>query len=190
MNELLGWLTVLAADDDGSARSRRARDEACAAIYRVLDGWVSQVPGGATGAAVTVLVVFALSAFVLDAFEIVFVVVPIVMPSILTRAPDVVWISVLALLALQASFLVPPTGYAVMMARSALAQKAPIGQLARALAPYLAAQLVVLVLVVLLPGLAHLAQPKGADAPLEKVDDETARKRFNDMLKLPPPPEE
>ncbi len=40
MNELLGWLTVLAADDDGSVRSRRARDEACTAIYRVLDGWV------------------------------------------------------------------------------------------------------------------------------------------------------
>jgi tripartite ATP-independent transporter DctM subunit len=158
---------------------------------RLLDSWVSLVPGGATGAAITVLVVFGLSAFVLDAFEIVFVIVPIVMPSILTRAPDAVWISVLALLALQASFLVPPTGYAVMMARSALAQKAPIRQLARALAPYLAAQLVVLVLVVLLPGIAHLAQPKGADAPLvEKLDDETARKRFNDMLKLPPPLEE
>ena len=63
--------------------------------------------------------------------------------------------------------------------------------LARALAPYLAAQLVVLALVVLLPGLAHLAQPKASNAPpVEKVDDETARKRFNDMLKLPPPPEE
>jgi hypothetical protein len=49
----------------------------------------------------------------------------------------------------------------------------------------------VLALVVIAPGLAHLAQPKGADAPpTEKVDDETARKRFNDMLKLPPPPEE
>src|SRR6266481_1730177 len=116
---------------------------------RLLDAWVALVPGGATGAAITVLVVFALSAFVLDAFEIVFVIVPIVMPSILTRAPDAVWISVLALLALQASFLVPPSGYAVMMARSALADRAPIRQLTRALAPYLAAQLVVLALVVL-----------------------------------------
>jgi tripartite ATP-independent transporter DctM subunit len=158
---------------------------------RLLDAWVSLVPGGATGAALTVLVVFALSAFVLDAFEIVFVIVPIVMPSILTRAPDAVWISVLALLALQASFLVPPSGYAVMMARSALADRAPIRQLAWALAPYLAAQLVVLALVVLLPQLAHLAQPKGVSAPpVEKIDDETARRRFNDMLKLPPPPEE
>ena len=96
-----------------------------------------------------------------------------------------------ALLALQASFLVPPSGYAVMMARSALADKAPIRQVARALAPYLAAQLAVLAMVVLLPSLAHLAQPKSAEAPLiEKLDDETARKRFNDMLTLPPPPEE
>ena len=85
----------------------------------------------------------------------------------------------------------PPNGYAVMMARGALAEKAPIRQVTRALAPYLAAQLLVLALVVLLPSLAHLAQPKGADAPLTpKLDDETARKRFNDMLKLPPPPEE
>jgi len=128
---------------------------------------------------------------VLDAFEIVFVIVPIVMPSVLTRAPDAVWISVLALLALQASFLVPPAGYAEMMARSSMGQRTQIRPLVKALAPYLSAQLVVLALVVLLPQLAHLAQPKGASAPpVEKIDDETARQRFNDMLKLPPPPEE
>ena len=158
---------------------------------RLLDAWVSQVPGGATGAALTVLVVFALSAFVLDAFEIVFVIVPIVMPPVLTRAPDAVWISVLALLALQASFLVPPTGYAVMMARGALADRTPMRQLARALAPYLGAQLVVLALVVTMPRLVHLAEPPAAAGPAAKpVDDDAARQRFNDMLKLPPPPEE
>jgi len=155
---------------------------------RLLDTLVTQVPGGATGAAITVLVVFALSAFVLDAFEIVFVIVPIVMPPVLTRAPDAVWISVLALLALQASFLVPPTGYAVMMARSAMGQNVPIGPLARALAPYLAVQLVVLALVVALPSIAHLTEPRKAAVPAAgSVSDEDARKRFNDMLKLPPP---
>ena len=155
----------------------------------MLDAWVKLVPGGATGAAIAVLVVFALAAFVLDAFEIVFVIVPIVMPPILTQAPDAIWISVLALLALQASFLVPPSGYAVMMARSAMARKTAIRPLVRALAPYLAAQLVVLALVVALPGLSHLAQPKGFDAPpvTNKIDDDEARKKFNDMLKLPPP---
>jgi TRAP-type mannitol/chloroaromatic compound transport system permease large subunit len=158
---------------------------------RLLDAWVKLVPGGATGAAITVLVVFGLSAFVLDAFEIVFVIVPIVMPPVLTRAPDVIWISVLALLALQASFLVPPTGYAVMMARSQMRQKTAVRPLIKALAPYIGAQLVVLALVVALPKLAHLAQPKGAEAaPINtKMNDDDARKKFNDMLKLPPPPE-
>ena len=154
----------------------------------LLDAWVKLVPGGATGAAITVLVVFALSAFVLDAFEIVFVIVPIVMPPVLTRAPDAVWISVLALLALQASFLVPPSGYAVMMARSQMRQKTAIRPLARALAPYIGAQLAVLALVVLVPRLAHLAEPAHKPSPpATKVDDDAARKRFNDMLKLPPP---
>jgi tripartite ATP-independent transporter DctM subunit len=158
---------------------------------RLLDSWVTLVPGGATGAAVTVLVVFTLSALVLDAFEIVFVIVPIVMPAVLTRAPDAVWISVLALLALQASFLVPPAGYAVMMARGAMAQRTTMPALVCALAPYLGAQVVVLVLVVLIPAIAHLAEPKAPlGPPVEKLDDDAARKRFNDMLKLPPPPEE
>ena len=62
--------------------------------------------------------------------------------------------------------------------------------LARALAPYLGAQLVVLALVVLLPGLAHIAQPKGFDAPsLPTKHDDEARKKFNAMLKIPPPEE-
>jgi tripartite ATP-independent transporter DctM subunit len=158
---------------------------------RLLDGWMTLVPGGATGAAIAVLVVFALSAFVLDAFEIVFVIVPIVMPSVLTHAPDAVWISVLALLALQASFLVPPTGYAVMMARSAVPTKTRLRPLAAALAPYLAAQLAVLAAVVMLPSLAHLAEPNTPAGPATpKLNDDAARQRFNDMLKLPLPPQE
>jgi TRAP-type mannitol/chloroaromatic compound transport system permease large subunit len=157
---------------------------------RLLDGWMGLVPGGATGAAIAVLVVFALSALVLDAFEIVFVIVPIVMPAVLTRAPDAVWISVLALLALQASFLVPPTGYAVMMARSAMATKTTLRPLASALAPYLGVQLVVLALVVAVPQLAHLAEPARPAEPVQQLDDDAARKRFNDMLKLPLPAQE
>jgi tripartite ATP-independent transporter DctM subunit len=157
---------------------------------RLLDHWITLVPGGATGAAIAVLVVFALSAFVLDAFEIVFVIVPIVMPPVLTRAPDAVWISVLALLALQASFLVPPTGYAVMMARSAIATKTALRPLVSALAPYLGVQLIVLALVVAVPPLAHLAEPARPAAPVQQLDDDAARKRFNDMLKLPLPAQE
>ena len=68
-------------------------------------------------------------------------------------------------------------------------QKTAIKPLAKALAPYMAAQLIVLALVVLIPKLAHLAQPKGSEAsPINtKINDEDARKKFNDMLKIPAP---
>jgi TRAP-type mannitol/chloroaromatic compound transport system permease large subunit len=73
---------------------------------------------------------------------------------------------VLVLLALQASFLAPPLGYAVMMA-SARSHPAPgLRALARSLAPYLAAQWLVLALVLAWPRLTHpFAAPQAPPAP-------------------------
>src|SRR3984893_7118087 len=49
-------------------------------------------------AVVVVLCVIGISAFVLDAFEIIFVIVPIVIPPLLIRIADARWVSVLVLL--------------------------------------------------------------------------------------------
>ena len=153
----------------------------------LLDQWVRMVPGGATGAAVTVLVVFALSAFVLDAFEIVFVIVPIIMPPVLAQAGDAVWISVLALLALQLSFILPPSGYAVMLSRGQMRNKVSMSALARALAPFIAVLCTVLVAVVAFPRLVTLAQPARAqESPIQpNLSDEEIRKKFDEMLNPP-----
>ena len=53
-----------------------------------------------------VLGAIGLSAFVLDAFEIIFVIVPIVIPPLLIRAPDAVWVAVLVLLGIAVIVLV------------------------------------------------------------------------------------
>ena len=66
-----------------------------------------------------------LCAFVLDAFEIIFVIVPIVIPPLLVRVADARWVAVLVLLTLQSSFLLPPFGYALMMVRGAARNPAP-----------------------------------------------------------------
>ena len=80
-------------------------------------------------------------AFVLDAFEIIFVAVPILIPPLLIRVPDAVWVSTLVLLTLQASFLLPPVGYALMMTRGVLGSEcSPRARSPRALLPYLAVQ--------------------------------------------------
>jgi tripartite ATP-independent transporter DctM subunit len=119
---------------------------------------IQAIPGGAVGAGVATLVLLGLCALVLDAFEIILVIVPLVMPPLLIRVPDAVWLSALTLLALQASFLLPPFGYAVMTVRSLSTMRVRDGAVTRALAPFLVAQLLVLALTVAFPGLTHVLQ--------------------------------
>jgi TRAP-type mannitol/chloroaromatic compound transport system permease large subunit len=126
---------------------------------RLLAALVAAIPGGGSGAVAAVLVVLGLCAFVLDAFEIILVIIPLLMPALLTREHDAVWVSALTLLALQASFLVPPFGYAVMMARSATGDAGRLNRLSAALLPFLCLQLLVLALTLAYPPLTHLAEP-------------------------------
>jgi tripartite ATP-independent transporter DctM subunit len=150
---------------------------------------VSSIPGGEIVAVVVVLAAIAISAFVLDAFEIIFVIVPIVIPPLLIRIADARWVSVLVLLTLQSSFLLPPFGYALMMVRGVLKEPVAFRSFVRALAPFLAAQWLLLLLVLLFPQLTHLGQSSDdrSRIPSAPMSDEEYNKRLNDMIRLPEP---
>jgi TRAP-type mannitol/chloroaromatic compound transport system permease large subunit len=149
--------------------------------------WVIGLPGNEVTVVVIVLGIIGLSAFVLDAFEIIFVVLPIVVPPLLIRVADARWVAVLVLLTLQSSFLLPPFGYALMMVRGTLKETVPLGALVRALAPFLLAQWAVLALVLAVPQLVHLGE-KPEDrtrAPPTTLSPQDVDKRFREMI--PPP---
>jgi TRAP-type mannitol/chloroaromatic compound transport system permease large subunit len=150
---------------------------------------VSSIPGGDITAVAVVLSVIAISAFVLDAFEIIFVIVPIVIPPLLIRVADACWVSVLVLLTLQSSFLLPPFGYALMMVRGVLKEPVAFRPFVRALAPFLAAQWLLLILVLLFPQLTHIRQSSDNSSRIPSVpmSDQEYNKRLNEMLKLPEP---
>src|SRR4051794_15269499 len=148
---------------------------------------VSSIPGGEIVAVAVVLCVIGLSAFVLDAFEIIFVIVPIVIPPLLIRVADARWVSVLVLLTLQASFLLPPFGYALMMVRGVLKEPVAFRSFVRALAPFLAAQWLLLLLVLLFPQLTHIGQSQADSSglPPAPLSEEELNKRLNEMIRLP-----
>ena len=150
---------------------------------------VSAIPGGDIWAVAVVLCVIGISAFVLDAFEIIFVIVPIVIPPLLIRIADARWVSVLVLLTLQSSFLLPPFGYALMMVRGVLKEPVAFRSFLRALAPFLAAQWLLLLLVLFFPQLTHFGHSAadGSRLPSTPLSDEEFNKRLNDMIKLPEP---
>jgi TRAP-type mannitol/chloroaromatic compound transport system permease large subunit len=100
----------------------------------------------------------------------IFVVIPMVAPPLIVMLGDAQQAAVLLLLVLQLSFLVPPMGYAVMMARAQLGQTLSAGRMMRALAPYIGAQLLLVVLVFFAPWVVHRL-----DAPVEAVQHDSVK---------------
>jgi hypothetical protein len=93
---------------------------------------------------------------------------------------------------LQASFLTPPFGYAVLMVRNSLRRGLSLSGLARALLPYLAAQLFVLALVLAWPSLIWHRNPTSLSGdlnapgnPASTLSDEEMRRMIDRAL--PPP---
>ncbi|MGN6750000.1 MAG: TRAP transporter large permease subunit [Xanthobacteraceae bacterium] len=157
---------------------------------QLVANWIAAIPGGTLSATLIVLAGIALSALVLDAFEIIFVVVPIVIPPLLVRVADARWVAVLVLLALQASFINPLIGYAVMMTRAVLRQAIPFPALLRSLLPYLFAQAALLLAVLLLPQLTHVGEGASADSRKPPaISNQELQKRFEQMIPpVEPPP--
>ena len=119
-------------------------------VHDVLTG----LPGGALGAMVLVMAVMFLLGFFLDFIEIVFVVVPIVAPVLLTMGLDPVWLGVMIAINLQTSFLTPPFGFALFYLRGVAPDSIATMDIYRGAMPFVGIQLVGLGLVALLPGLA------------------------------------
>jgi tripartite ATP-independent transporter DctM subunit len=156
---------------------------------RLVNNLVAAIPGGDIPAVAVILAVIGLCAFVLDAFEIIFVIIPIVIPPLLIRVADARWVAVLVLLTLQSSFLLPPFGYALMMVRGAAKNPAPFRPFVRALMPFLMAQWLLLILVLCVPKLVHFGENAAENTrlPAAPISNEDINKRMRDML--PPPPD-
>ena len=168
-------------------------------VFRLFgtDIWLSQLvlnshlPPLATAGLVLLLV--ALCAWVLDAFEMIFVIIPIVAPLLILQLGDAQQAAVLLLLVLQLSFLVPPLGYALLMTRSRSGLPAvPTAALLAALLPFLGVIVLVAVTVFAWPGSVHwMDAPEPARGPgsAEKPpSDEEIVRQMKEMAAPPPEP--
>lgn len=149
-----------------------------ALVFRGVDGdlWVEQLltalPGGVYGFLIMVmLLVFALG-FVLDFFEIAFILVPLLAPVAEKLGIDLVWFGVLLSLTMQTSFLTPPLGFSLFYLRSVAPATVTTNDIYRGVIPFVALQLVMVGWVMLMP---QLAVPTAADAPQAQDTEEVLR---------------
>ena len=112
------------------------------------------LPGGPFGALMAVMAVVFLLGFILEAVEIIYIVVPLLGPAILGTDISPVWFGVLLAMNLQTSFLTPPFGFALFYFRSVAPRSISTGAIYRGVIPFVLLQLVALALLVAVPGLA------------------------------------
>jgi len=102
------------------------------------------MPGGAAGALLIVMIVIFLLGFILDFIEITFVVVPIVGPVLLAMGIDPVWLGIMIAVNLQTSFLTPPFGFALFYQRGVAPTTVATGSIYRGVVPFVLLQLLLL----------------------------------------------
>jgi tripartite ATP-independent transporter DctM subunit len=116
---------------------------------------LTNLPGGVAGATLAVMAALFLLGFVMDAFEIIFVVVPIVAP-VLLKMPgvDPVWLGIMMAVNLQTSYMHPPLGPTLFYLRGVAPPEVTTRHIYLGIIPYVLIQLAMLVALWFLPALA------------------------------------
>lgn len=126
-------------------------------VFRMMGGdslvheFLSDLPGGTLTAVAMVMAIMFLLGFILDTFEIIFIVIPITAPVLLALDVDPVWLGVLVGVNLQTSFLTPPFGFALFYLRGVAPAELPTGAIYKGIMPFVALQVVAIAILFVFP---------------------------------------
>ncbi|MEO9299948.1 TRAP transporter large permease [Devosia alba] len=128
-------------------------------VFRMMGGdnlvhaFLSNMPGGAIGATIVVMFIMFLLGFILDTFEIIFIVIPITAPVLLTLGVDPIWLGVMVGVNLQTSFLTPPFGFALFYLRGVAPSGVSTAMIYRGVIPFVILQIIALIILFAFPQL-------------------------------------
>jgi len=118
-----------------------------------IEGLLTSLPGSRTGFLVVVCAIVFSLGFFIDFFEIVFIVLPLILPAARALEIDLVWFGVLLGMILQTSFLTPPFGFALFYLRGVAPKELTTLEIYRGALPFIAVQIAASMLVWAFPGL-------------------------------------
>ena len=128
-------------------------------VFRQMGGdnlvheFLSGLPGGAMGAMVVVMLIMFVLGFILDTFEIIFIVIPITAPVLLMLGLDPIWLGVMVGVNLQTSFLTPPFGFSLFYLRSVAPNIISTGMIYKGVIPFVCLQVLALTILFVFPEL-------------------------------------
>lgn len=122
---------------------------------RIVQDFLLNIPGGATGFIVFAMLVIFFLGFFIDFIEITFIVVPLLAPIALAffGLDMMVWFGVLIAMNLQASFLTPPFGFALFYLKGVSPPSIKTHHIYRGIVPFILIQLAMVVVIAMFPRL-------------------------------------
>lgn len=129
-------------------------------VFRLMGGdnlvheFLTSMPGGAIGATILVMLIMFVLGFILDTFEIIFIVIPITAPVLLALGVDPIWLGVAVGVNLQTSFLTPPFGFSLFYLRGVAPARVTTGMIYRGVIPFVLLQVAGLATLFVWPDLA------------------------------------
>lgn len=117
----------------------------------VVENFLRNLPGGPNMAMLVVMAVIFFLGFFLDFIEIIFVVVPIVGPILISMGFDPLWLGVMIGVNLQTSFLTPPFGFALFYLRGVAPDEVRTADIYRGVVPFVGIQVSAMVVIWMFP---------------------------------------
>jgi TRAP-type mannitol/chloroaromatic compound transport system permease large subunit len=146
---------------------------------------LSDVPGGAFGAVMAVMVVMFVLGFFMDTIEIVLIVIPITAPVIIAMGVNPVWLGVMIGVNLQTAFLTPPVGFALFYMRAVAPESITTGAIYRGIIPFVALQVAAIAVLWMAPGLATWLPKMVFPDPVAVTGSGQPGSVLDDILKTP-----
>ena len=120
---------------------------------RIIEDFLINFPGGAFYSFLIVMLIIFLLGFFLDFLQIIFVIIPIVGPSLISMGYDPVWLGIIIAVNIQTSFLTPPFGFALFYLRGVAPKSLETSNIYFGVIPFIIIQIILMIILFRYPSI-------------------------------------
>ena len=113
---------------------------------KIIEEFLANLPGGEIGAFFIVMLAMFVMGFFLDFLEIIFIMVPLVGPPLISMGFDPIWLGIMISVNLQTSFLTPPFGFSLFYLRGVAPPEVSTKDIYAGVIPFIGLQIIALLL--------------------------------------------